>query len=93
MNHSFRLAGSLDIRSVDALHGSFEALLAEDGIVTLEADGVERVDTSVFQLLFAFKQELNKRGFDLHWAGVSEAVIFTARTLGLLEALNLSGQH
>jgi len=93
MSHSFRLTGTLDIRCVDTLHGSLEALLVEDGLVILEAESVERLDTSILQLLFAFKQELNRRGFDLQWAGVSDAVIYTARTLGLLEALNLATQH
>ncbi len=93
MKHSFCLSGLLDVSRADTLHGALDALLANEGMVTLEADSVERIDTSILQLLVAFKRELNKRGFDLQWANASDVIIFTARSLGLLEALNLSVQH
>lgn len=93
MKHSFRLSGLLDVSRADTLHGALDALLVNEGMVTLEADSVERIDTSIFQLLVAFKRELNKRGFDLQWSNASDVIIFTARSLGLLEALNLSAQH
>jgi phospholipid transport system transporter-binding protein len=65
-------------------------LLALDApLNTLEAIGVERVDTAALQLLVAFHRDAQARGGQVAWAGVSVPLRDAAERLGLTKTLAL----
>ena len=65
-------------------------LLALDApLSTLEASGVERVDTAALQLRAAFPRDAQTRGRQVAWAGVSASLRDAAERLGLTKTLAL----
>jgi anti-anti-sigma regulatory factor len=56
---------------------------------TLEAIGVERVDTAALQLLAAFHRDAQARGRTVAWAGASAPLRDAAERLGLTKILAL----
>jgi phospholipid transport system transporter-binding protein len=67
-----------------------QLLLARDApLSTLEAGGVERVDTAALQLLVAFHRDAQTRGTQVAWAGVSAPLQNAAQQLGLTKTLAL----
>jgi phospholipid transport system transporter-binding protein len=56
---------------------------------TLDASGVERVDTAALQLLVAFHRDAQARGSQVAWAGVSTPLQNAAQQLGLTKTLAL----
>lgn len=60
------------------------------GDVELDARGVERVDTSVLQLLASFARDMREAGRAVTWAGGSQEFNRSARLLGLAPKLGVS---
>jgi phospholipid transport system transporter-binding protein len=71
-----------------ALRDQFLLALAAP-LSTLEASGVERVDTAALQLLAAFHRDAQTRGRQVAWAGVSASLRDAAERLGLTKTLAL----
>ena len=71
-----------------ALRDQFLLALAAP-LSTLEASGVERVDTAALQLLVAFHRDAQARGRQVAWAGVSASLRDAAERLGLTKTLAL----
>ncbi|MBB6186221.1 STAS domain-containing protein [Rhodanobacter sp. MP7CTX1] len=71
-----------------ALRDQFLLALAAP-LSTLEASGVERVDTAALQLLVAFHRDALARGQQVAWASVSAPLRDAAERLGLTKTLAL----
>jgi anti-anti-sigma regulatory factor len=61
------------------------------GVVLVDASEVQRVDTSVLQVLCALRKELAESGAALEWRAPSPVLTDGAHRLGLTAALGLAG--
>lgn len=61
----------------------------EDTPVTLDAAGVERVDTAALQVLAAFTRVRARRGAGVEWRGLNDTFMQAARLLGLTAHLGI----
>jgi anti-anti-sigma regulatory factor len=64
-------------------------VLEEVAEVTVDIRAVERVDTAIFQLLYAFFRDRAARNLGVAWLGSPPALIDAATLLGLRVQLNL----
>jgi ABC-type transporter Mla MlaB component len=71
-----------------ALRDQF-VLALDAPLSTLEAIGVERVDTAALQLLVAFHRDAQARGRTVAWNGVSAPLRDAVERLGLTKTLAL----
>ena len=63
-----------------------------DGPIRICGSKVESIDTAGVQLVYALIKDLNDNGRECVWSDPSEAIIDTARLLGMCEHLNLQEQ-
>jgi phospholipid transport system transporter-binding protein len=56
---------------------------------TLDATGVDRIDTAALQLLLAFSRDAQARGGKVAWNGVGTTLYDAAQLLGLAQTLAL----
>ena len=81
----------MDLATVSTMQGRLlAAMAAGGGDVTVRAHLVTRVDTSHLQLLCAAAHDLRSRGRTLRVAGATDAMVLTARRLGLAGVLGLA---
>ncbi len=85
----FQLPAVLTIADADALHEKLLTLQTQS-TPTIDASQVERIDTAAFQQLLAFKLSLVNTDNQLHWQGLSEVFMQSAKQLGLERALSLA---
>ena len=83
------LEGVVDISKAESVYSDLEALLSGGGDIRINAENVDRIDTSVMQLIVSLKQALAEHGAQLLWESPSTAVVNTARLLGVQEVLGL----
>lgn len=81
---------SMDISNADDLYKKLCQLFDNNRNIVLDADKVERIDTSAFQVLCTFFKEADQRGMKVDWQNPSEPLIRSARLLGVHEFLNLA---
>lgn len=84
-----KLSESVDISISEQLHEQLEALLQAGGDVVIDAQAVERIDTTVFQLLFSFQQTLAKQHSKSLIVSPSPSFMANATLLGLHNELNI----
>lgn len=60
-----------------------ESLLGKPASVTLDLDGIRRIDTAGLQVLIAFIRERRSAGREVECAGASAEFLATAEVLGL----------
>ncbi len=77
-----------DISLVAELHKQVSETLKENDVV-FDASDVERIDASTLQLLTCVFQQADKYGASVSWQSASDALVQSARFLGLQNALNL----
>lgn len=87
---AYDLGGDLTIRSVQAHKEGLNALLADDGTVTLEATAIKHVDTAGLQLVAAFIVQMLGAGRELRWNQPASPLTEAAASLGLTSALQLA---
>jgi phospholipid transport system transporter-binding protein len=80
------------IGDVTDMHRQLTAALDAPQIV-LDGTTVERVDTAALQLLVVFQREVQKRGSQMNWAGVSVPLHDAASQLGLAQVLALPAKQ
>ena len=85
------LPANCSIRDVAALKTSLLAMLETTDTVVIDAQGVERIDTSSVQLLVAFARDRAAGSRALEWRGVDGAFGHALRVLGLEAAPGLPG--
>ncbi len=82
----------IDIGRVEAVYSKFEESLQRTENVDIDASGVERIDTSGFQVVVAFCRAIEKSGRSVRITAVSEAFRSNARLLGLEPHLPIHSQ-
>lgn len=86
---NIRCGEVLDISAVADLYQQLNHALEQEGVVNLQADSIERIDTAGLQVFVSFIQEMKRRDRVLHWQDPSEALMRSANYLGLKKILLL----
>ncbi len=84
------LGAALDIANASALKGRLQNALAKDMSVLLIADKVEKADTAGLQLIYAFINAVQAKGYNVSWQKPSDKLIQASEILGLADELYLS---
>lgn len=82
-NYLITLDASVDISRAEALYSLLEQALHSDYNVDIDASGVERVDTTGFQMIVAFRKALEKLERRVFLLSPSDIFIKNAKLLGL----------
>lgn len=77
------LEDRVDISRAEAIFAKFEDALQRSEPIAIDVSGVERIDTSGFQILISFCRALEKSGRKTHLTAVSEVFQNNAKLLGL----------
>lgn len=85
------LTSNCTVKDAAALKQSLSAVVDINEPVTLDATGVERVDTAILQLLCAFVRARAASHRGVVWRGEGTVVAESARLLGLQVLLALPG--
>lgn len=86
---TIQLKGQLDIRIVNGLKTKLSRYLEANRPVILDASKLEKIDTSVMQLLTAFCRSANNRGIDVKWKNPNDRLLRAAELLDLSRPLGL----
>lgn len=83
----------VDISAVADLYQRLDAALEQEGSIGLNAGAIERVDAAALQLFACFIQEVKKRNRDVYWMAPTEALLRSARLLGMKPVLLLADEN
>jgi anti-anti-sigma regulatory factor len=83
------LGSALDIMHASGLKERLEGALKKKALIVLIGDKVERADTAGLQLLYAFKQEVEKQSKQLNWQKPSDVLLTACANLGMTESLGI----
>ena len=88
--HAVFLTGAVEVTDISALFRRLEqALSATTSTLSLDAEGVERIDAASLQLLTVFYREAQELGYAIQWKKPSDALLRSARLVGLADRLGL----
>jgi len=80
----------LNIAGVNLLHQDLKTAINDADEIILKANTVERIDAATLQLFISLINDSEKLGVTVRWDNPSDAVIDSAKVLGLLNLLKLS---
>ncbi|HEX7027281.1 MAG TPA: STAS domain-containing protein [Gammaproteobacteria bacterium] len=86
---ALQLKGQLDIREVSNLKSKLARHLETNRPVILDASKLEKIDTSVMQLLTAFCLSANSKGIEVKWKNPNDRLLRAAELLDLSRPLGL----
>ena len=84
-----KLDSDLSIRNAELLYSSYESEYEKGGDVSIDASDVDRVDTTILQMITALKLRLESEHKYLNITEPSENFINSAELLGLASILEL----
>lgn len=84
--HAWKLPAVITIAEAEILHDGLVALQTKSS-PCIDISDVERIDTSAFQQLLAFKKSLENTNAKLVWCGASDVFTGAAKQLGIHSAL------
>ncbi|MCH7868830.1 MAG: STAS domain-containing protein [Myxococcales bacterium] len=82
-------SGNLDISQASSVHDELMSALDLRLPIQLDANGVNRIDTSIAQLLSAFFKEAREQDIEVSWKSTSDSLKNIARVLDLESELEL----
>ena len=85
---SIALPANCGIRDAARLKAALLVLLPQ-AAVTIDAGGLERIDTAGVQLLVAFTRDRAAKGFGTEWRGVNTTLRDAVNILGLASRMGL----
>lgn len=77
------------VKDAAALKDTLCAVVGESSSVTLDVRAVERIDTAIFQLLYAFVRDRAAHDLQVTWLGAPSALLDAAALLGIHALLKL----
>jgi anti-anti-sigma regulatory factor len=83
------LPGACTLKEASAVKELLKDGLEATGNVELDARRIDRIDTSVLQLLASFVRDMREAGRTVVWAGANEEFNRSARLLGLETTLGV----
>lgn len=81
------LKGSFGIAEAEFMHQKFSRILNAHVDISIQAEGLNRVDTAGVQLLYALVKEAKSRAVSLTWLSVSDVLVDAAETLGVTKGM------
>lgn len=85
----YALPEQMIINNVEQIFRDLDKLMKSGDEVIFDISKVAKADTACLQLLCVMQKSLNELGHQITWQGNSEALKATARTVGVLEFLQL----
>ena len=79
----------MDISIASEFYEKLKKTLEMNVPITIEAENVERADTSILQILYSFFLEASIRGIEVSWSNPSERLRLSARLIGVDDVLRL----
>jgi phospholipid transport system transporter-binding protein len=86
---SLTLAAECLVIDASSLKASLSSLLDQPKPVTVDASGLQRIDTAALQVITAFVRERADRGHPVEWQGAAPVLVTAAQLLGLTSLLKL----
>jgi anti-anti-sigma regulatory factor len=86
---SFAVAAECTVADASSLKTGLSKLLEESGIVTLDINAVQRIDTAGLQVIATFVREREAHGRQVQWRGQAPSLAAAAKLLGLSALLKL----
>lgn len=87
------LPANLTIAEADGVYEVLDSALSQHHDVILNAEIVQRIDTTGIQLLYAFIRELQRSHTDVKWLAPSSSLLTAAQHLGMIDLLALPQQQ
>ena len=84
-----KLPTQIIINHVEELQSQFNEIMDSGDEIVIDISDVEKADTACLQLLCVVQKSLNSIGQQITWRGTSEALVSTAKIIGVNEFLNL----
>jgi len=81
------LEGVVSIAEAEVLHQTLSSVLGANIDITIESEGLGRIDAAGAQLLYAFIKEAKARSLSVTWKSVSDALLETTTVLGISEGM------
>ncbi|MDH5408527.1 MAG: STAS domain-containing protein [Gammaproteobacteria bacterium] len=81
----------LDISKAKSLHEQLKESLGQGSEVELNAANIQRIDACVLQLFTAFFKAASTNSVAVRWVEPSDALLRSAKLLGLSSHLELNG--
>jgi anti-anti-sigma regulatory factor len=85
-----KLDSDLSIRNAELFYSSCESEYAKGGDVSIDASDVDRIDTTILQIITALKVRLEFEDLHLNITEPSAEFIHSAELLGLASILELT---
>jgi anti-anti-sigma regulatory factor len=86
---AYKLAASCTVRDSASLKTALNDLVRVKGEAILDVSAIERIDTAVVQLLYAFVRDRKAQGDKVVWVGNSECFTDAVKLLGLATHLDV----
>ena len=86
---TLKLPAQLIINHVEDIQAQFNDIMDSGDEVVIDISDVEKADTACLQLLCVVQKSLTGIGQTISWQGSSEALVLTAKLIGVKAVLNL----
>ena len=86
---TLKLPAQMIINHVEDIQAQFNDIMDSGDEVVIDISDVEKADTACLQLLCVVQKSLTGIGQTISWKGSSEALVSTAKLIGVKEFLNL----
>jgi len=83
------LKGELNITLVSELHKVLVSLVHEEKVICVDAEGIEKLDSAVMQVLAIFVIKAQGMSVAVEWKGISETAANSISTIGLSETMGI----
>lgn len=89
VSETLKLDSQLGIHSIGSLKDSLVAALSSGNPISIDAGGVESIDTAALQLLVAFARHSGASSREITWLEISDAFSEATRLLDLEQHLGI----
>jgi anti-anti-sigma regulatory factor len=79
----------LNVAGVNLLHQDLKTAINDVDEIIFKADNVERIDAATLQLIVSLFIDSEKLGVVVRWENPSEAIINSAKVLGVMKLLKI----
>lgn len=86
---SYQLEKCSDISKAEMLHEQLERYLTSGADIVIDASQVERIDTSVMQVLVSLSRTLEKQHLNASVVKPSDSFLSAVQLLGVAQELNI----
>jgi len=85
-----KIESNATIAQAESFSSQLEDAFRKSHSVRFDGSAVDRIDTSTLQLLVAFFRDMEHAGIQVAWVSVSDALVTSAKLLGVDKAICLT---